>query len=524
MTKSKIMKLNAILKNLSGVKKIEGKASIDIKGVVSDSKAVKDGYLFVAVKGAKFDGAGFIGEAVDRGVAAVVSDAGNEEAFLHKKGPVFIYVDNARRALSEISREFYGDVSANMRLIGVTGTNGKTTATYLLESLLNRQSKKTGVIGTINYRFGNRLIPAVNTTPGTLDLYFLLSSMLKKGIKNCVLEVSSHSLEQGRVDTLLFDIAVFTNLTAEHMDYHENMKNYLASKMKLFTKIKNGGCAVINIDDPASEHIISLIKSGKTASLITYGIENEADVMAKDLNFSAKGLSFNLCLSSAVRGLTSKTTLSLEQFLEQEINSSLIGRHNVYNILASAACGIAMGMSLDDIHLAVADVVSLSGRLEKVDCGQDFLVFVDYAHTGNGLENALNALREMNPKRILCVFGCGGDRDRTKRPVMGRISTELSDKVFITSDNPRHEDPLDIIKEIIKGISSEKNNYSIEIDRFNAIEAALKEARNGDIVLIAGKGHETYQVFKNITLPFDDRETARKILKRRGLCLQSKTS
>jgi UDP-N-acetylmuramoyl-L-alanyl-D-glutamate--2,6-diaminopimelate ligase len=502
------MKLNLILKNLDGVKKIEGKASIDIKGVVSNSKAVKDGYLFIAVKGAKFDGAGFIGEAIDRGVAAVVSDAGAKEAFLHKKGPTFIYVDDAKKALSEISKEFYGDVSAKMRLIGVTGTNGKTTTTYLLESLIKKQSKKTGVIGTINYRFGDRLIPAANTTPGVLDLYFLLSSMLKKDIEDCVLEVSSHSLEQGRVDTLLFDIAVFTNLTAEHMDYHGNTENYLASKIKLFDKIKNNGHAVVNIDDPASEKIVKKVMSEKKSRLITYGIDGKADVSADGIEFSRRGLKFRLRTGE-------------EEVL---INSRLIGRHNVYNILAAAACGIAMGMSLKDICLAVADVVSLPGRMEKIDCGQDFLVFVDYAHTGNGLENALNALREMDRGRILCVFGCGGNRDRAKRPVMGRISAELADKVFITSDNPRNEDPLDIIKEIISGINTEKNNYLIEIDRFKAIEEALKEARGGDIVLIAGKGHETYQVFKDITLPFDDREAVKKILNRRGLCLQSKTS
>ncbi|MBU4149284.1 MAG: UDP-N-acetylmuramoyl-L-alanyl-D-glutamate--2,6-diaminopimelate ligase [Candidatus Omnitrophica bacterium] len=516
------MKLGKVLKNISGVRKVDGKVSVDINGIASDSKAVKDGYLFIAVKGSRYDGLEFIEEAIDKGAVAILSDAVNNPGFFHRKGPTFIYVDDARRALSEVAREFYGDISSKMRLIGVTGTNGKTTTTYLLEALLGERLEKTGVIGTINYRFGKRLIPAANTTPGALDLYFLLSGMRKSSVKTCILEVSSHSLEQGRVDTLQFDIAVFTNLTSEHLDYHGDMENYFLSKLRLFSKIKEGGFAIVNRDDPFSDRIIDRVSQDKRAGLITYGIGNKADVMAKDLNFSAKGLTFNLCPSLAVRGLTSNRRLSLEQ--EQKVSSSLIGRHNVYNILAASACGIAMGMGLDAIRSAVSKVVSLPGRLEKIDCGQDFLIFVDYAHTENGLENALKSLREIGPKRLFSVFGCGGDRDRTKRPVMGRVSTDLSDKVFITSDNPRREDPIGIINEITSGISKGKNNYVVEQDRFKAIEEAIKEAQKGDIVLVAGKGHETYQIFKNVTLPFDDREVVRKILKRGNLCLQSKIS
>ncbi|MBU1887756.1 MAG: UDP-N-acetylmuramoyl-L-alanyl-D-glutamate--2,6-diaminopimelate ligase [Candidatus Omnitrophica bacterium] len=502
------MKLGKILKNISGVRKADGKVSIDINGITSDSKAVKDDYLFIAVKGSRYDGLEFIEEAIDKGAAAILSDAVNNPGFFHRKGPAFIYVDDARRALSEVAMGFYGDISSKMRLIGVTGTNGKTTTTYLLEALLEERLEKTGVIGTINYRFGKRLIPATNTTPGAPDLYFLLSGMRKNNIKTCILEVSSHSLEQGRVDTLQFDIAVFTNLTSEHLDYHKDMDSYLASKQKLFKKIKKGGHAVVNSDDPASIKIVENVISAEDTKLITYGIDKKSDVMAMDIESSAQGLRFRLCAVGS----------------ETIIESRLIGRHNIYNILASAACGIAMGMGLDAIRSAVSKVVSLPGRLEKIDCGQDFLIFVDYAHTENGLENALKSLREIGPKRLFSVFGCGGDRDRTKRPVMGRVSTDLSDKVFITSDNPRSEDPIGIINEITSGISSGKNNYVVEQDRFKAIEEALKEAQKGDIVLVAGKGHETYQIFKNVTLPFDDREVVRKILKRGNLCLQSKTS
>ena len=470
------MRLKKIIDSLSDVEKIEGNASLEVKGITCNSKEARDGHVFMALQGARFKGADFISEAIDRGACAVILEKGNASIF--RRGRTFIYTGDARHSLSEAARAFYGDISSKMRLIGITGTNGKTTVTYLIEALFNAESEKTGVIGTINYRFGNRLIPAFNTTPGVLNLYSLLIEMRKDRVKNCVLEVSSHSLDQGRVDTLNFDIAVFTNLTSEHMDYHKKMKNYLASKMKLFTKIKKGGHAIINIDDPHANKFIEVVKKEGKARIITYGIENPADVCPGDI----------------------------------DIRSSLIGRHNVYNILASASCGIAMGMGHKEIAGAIESVASLPGRLEKIDCGQDFSVFVDYAHTENGIENALKALRELKPNRLITVFGCGGDRDKSKRPGMGRVSSELSDRIFITSDNPRSEEPLEIIKGIIKGIPVLKKNYIIEKDRARAIELALKDAKSKDIVLVAGKGHETYQIFKDITIPFDDREVVRKIL------------
>ncbi len=501
------MKLKKIIENLDRVKKVEGKAFVEVRGVSCDSKTVKDGYLFVAVKGSRLDGRDFINEAIDRGACAVVLEEEKCSLRAFRRGATFIYIEDARLALSEIARDFYGDVSNAMQLIGITGTNGKTTTTYLIESLFKSKNKKTGVIGTVNYRFGNRLIPAFNTTPGILDLYSLLSSMKKQKIKNCILEVSSHSLEQGRVDSLSFDIAIFTNLTSEHMDYHETIENYLLSKLKLFTKIKDGGTAIINKDDTCSEKIIERVRLEKKANVITYGIGKDADVCAMDISCSFKGLKFKLLVEAKPRphGRGFASTIDIE--------SRLIGRHNVYNILASAACGIAMGMTLAEIAKGIEGLTELPGRLEAIDCGQDFSVFVDYAHTENGMENVLLALKELNPKRILTVFGCGGDRDRSKRPDMGRVCSEFSDRIFITSDNPRNEEPMDIINEIIKGIPAKKNNYEIEEDRFRAIEAALKEAQRGDIVLVAGKGHETYQIFKNTTLPFDDREAVKKILK-----------
>ncbi|MBU4312045.1 MAG: UDP-N-acetylmuramoyl-L-alanyl-D-glutamate--2,6-diaminopimelate ligase [Candidatus Omnitrophica bacterium] len=506
------MKLKKVIENLVGVVKVEGKASIEVRGVSCDSKAVKDGYLFVAVKGSRLNGRDFINEAIDRGASAVVLEEEKDSSYAFRRGVTFIYIEDARLALPEIARAFYGDVSSAMQLIGITGTNGKTTAAYLIESLFKSKNKKTGVIGTVNYRFGSRLIPAFNTTPGILDLYSLLSSMKKQKIRNCILEVSSHSLEQGRVDSLSFDIAIFTNLTSEHMDYHETIENYLSSKLKLFTKIKHGGSAIVNRDDACSEKIIERVRSMKSANVITYGIGKDVDVRAMDISYSFKGLKFKLLVEAKPRPLL----ITGRGFASTiDIESRLIGRHNVYNILASAACGIAMGMTLEDIAQGIEKLTELPGRLETIDCGQDFSVFVDYAHTENGMENVLLALKELNPKRILTVFGCGGGRDRSKRPDMGRVCSEFSDRVFITSDNPRNEEPMDIINEIIKGIPPKKNNYEIEADRFKAIEAALKEAQRGDIVLVAGKGHETYQIFKNTTLPFDDREAVKKILKER---------
>jgi len=503
------MRLKTIVENLNGVEKLEGKTSLEIKDLSCDSKRVKTGYLFAAIKGSRFNGADFINEAIDKGANAVIVESDSDNTLPLRKGVTYIYVRDAKKALSEASRAFYGDVSGKMRLIGVTGTNGKTTTTYLLESLLKLESKEVGILGTINYRFGSRLIPSVNTTPGVLDLYRMLSNMEKQGIKDCVLEVSSHALEQGRVDTITFDAAIFTNLTSEHLDYHKNIKNYLASKMKLFTKIKKGGWAVINIDDPHSGKIIEKLKKQKSAGLITYGVRKDADLVARDIEFSSLGLRLKLCVnidSSRLPDLQEKCI---------EIKSHLIGRYNVYNILASAACGIAMGMHFKDISQGIEKVSTLPGRLEKVDCGQAFSVFVDYAHTEIALESVLKTLRELKPRKLLTVFGCGGDRDRAKRPGMGRVSSELSDKIFITSDNPRSEEPIGIINEIRKGISKENNKYVIEVDRTKAISLALKEAREGDIVLISGKGHETYQVFKNFTLPFDDREVVR-----RQLCLR----
>lgn len=491
------MRLEGIVKNLTSVRKIEGDLSLDIKGIAYDSKAVRQGYLFIAFKGSRLDGRDFINDALDRGACAVVLEDVHD-THIFKKGYTYIYVKDARKAMSETSSAFFGDISKQMFLAGITGTNGKTTISYLLESLFKIRFGQSGVIGTINYRFGDRLIPAVNTTPCVVDIYSMLNSMKDSGINACILEVSSHALEQGRVDTINFDLVLFTNLTSEHMDYHKDMEGYFKAKLRLFEKVKDGGYAVINKDDPYGKRIIETLGRDNKLCLITYGIETKADVSAEDVQLSHKGLSFRI--------------RARHPDAEILIYSYLFGIHNVYNMLAAAASGIAMGMAMDEIKSGIENVKVLPGRLESINCGQDFLVFVDYAHTENGMENVLKALRQLRPKRLLTVFGCGGNRDRLKRPLMGRISCELSDKVFITSDNPRNENPIDIINEIKSGIEKGMDNYIIELDRFNAIKSALKEAEKGDIVLVAGKGHETYQILKDTTVPFDDREVVRRIL------------
>ncbi|HAZ10493.1 MAG TPA: UDP-N-acetylmuramoyl-L-alanyl-D-glutamate--2,6-diaminopimelate ligase [Candidatus Omnitrophica bacterium] len=503
------MKLKNIIKKLDGIVRVDGKTNFEITGIACDSKAVKHGYMFIALKGSKVNGADFIDEAIDRGANAILLDDGSAGIF--KRGNTFIYVKDARYGLAQASQAYFGDISNKMSLIGVTGTNGKTTITYLMESMLKSRNEGVGVIGTVNYRFGQRSIPSVNTTPGALELYSLLSNMQKEKLNYCIMEISSHSLEQRRVETLQFDAAIFTNLTREHLDFHKNMDDYLNAKLKLFEKIKKGGFAIVNIDDPASEKIIQKVKSEGKAGIITYSIDREADITAKNIQLSCDGLKFQL--GAAKRSFTSI-----------EIKSSLIGRHNIYNILASIGAGLAIGMDLKDIKIGIEALKGLPGRLESIGCGQNFSVYVDYAHTEDGLTNVLKSLRELKPHRLISVFGCGGNRDRAKRPAMGKISTELSDIVFITSDNPRTEEPIDIINEIIKGIGPQKDNYAIEPDRFNAIRKALVEAHEGDIVLVAGKGHETYQIFKDTTIPFDDREVVKRILKEAGLCLQSEIS
>lgn len=378
-----------------------------------------------------------------------------------------------------------------MKLIGVTGTNGKTTITYLVEKIFSAQYK-VGVIGTINHHFGKKIIKAKNTTPGFIEMQKILQDMSIAGVNLVAMEVSSHGLHQNRVRGLNFSSAIFTNLTPEHLDYHGNMKNYFLSKAKLFKGLKKDSFAIINIDDKWGRDLLKLTK----AKIITYGFD-KGDFFASDVKMNLDGISFNANFGK----------------LRFNLSSSLIGRHNVYNILAAAACGISQNIPVESIINGIKKLKLVCGRLEAIEVGQSFKVFVDYAHTPDALENVILTLDKSKKKRLILVFGCGGDRDRIKRPKMGRIASRLCDYCVITSDNPRSEDPQRIAGDIAKGISTD--NFIIELDRFKAIKKALSLAKKDDIVLVCGKGHETAQIFKDKTIEFCDQKVIECLLSKK---------
>ncbi|MDD2927388.1 MAG: UDP-N-acetylmuramoyl-L-alanyl-D-glutamate--2,6-diaminopimelate ligase [Candidatus Omnitrophica bacterium] len=460
-----------------------------IRGLSSNSRLVKKDSIFVAVKGNRKDGSRFINEAVDRGAKFVV--CGTEVKVDRLKPAEFIRVKDTRLALAGLASQFYRNPSRKVKVIGITGTNGKTTITYLLEAILQKAKFSSGVIGTINYRFTDKVIPAKNTTPGPVELQSLLARMEKEKIKYAPVEVSSHALDQERVGGVRFHSAIFTNLTRDHLDYHRTLEGYFKAKLKLFRNLSLSSFAVINNDNRYADRI----KKVTCAKIITYGIKNKAEVLARDIKFGLRHTEFKLLFCAK----------------ETKFRINLIGRHNVYNALASIAWALRAGISLKVIKSALENFSLVPGRLERINSPKGFCVFVDYAHTDDALKNALTALRQLSPKRIITLFGCGGERDRLKRPKMGRVATALSDFAVITSDNPRSEDPAGIIRDIRRGIK--KNNYCAIPDRKRAIQKALSLAGRGDIVLLAGKGHENYQVLKNKTVHFDDRKEVRRCLK-----------
>lgn len=467
----------------------DGLGETECRGIANDSRTVREGDLFIAVKGYAADGASFISDAVSRGATAVVAEAGT----VVPAGVPAVFVESVRAALPLIAGNFYMDPSRLLKVIGVTGTNGKTTITYILESIIRSAGTDTGVIGTINYRYKDTSVAAKNTTPGPLELQALLAEMLGAGLDYAVMEVSSHSLDQRRVDNVWFDAGIFTNITAEHLDYHQTMANYLAAKAKLFGHLKEKGVAVLNADDIR----VAALAPSLGVPVVTYGIRNDADVRAKDVRLSLAGSAF----------IISTPSVSLD------VRTKLVGMHNVSNILASVAAALALRIPINAIKRGVERAGAVPGRLEPVDAGQPFKVFVDYAHTEDALFNILTLLRQVREKRIITVFGCGGNRDTKKRPRMGKVACEMSDAVVITSDNPRFEEPETIIHEIERGVLGAFSNYEIVVDRRRAIEKALAMAGAGDIVLIAGKGHEDYQIVKDRVLHFDDREMVREILR-----------
>lgn len=485
------MRLRQLIKSLGSYSDCLELNDFEIRGISSNSCAIKDNFVFVAIKGAQEDGHKFIQEAINRGAKAVITQYPISSDIKNPKKNCFIRVADSRKALAELAAEFYGRPSSKIKVIGVTGTNGKTTVSYLIEALLKEAGKNPGVIGTVNYRFKDKVIPAKNTTPGPIELESLLADMLKGGVDYLVMEVSSHALDQGRIEGIDFHCAIFTNLTGDHLDYHKTKKNYFSAKAKLFKNINSHSFAVINNDDKYGRKLKDLIPKNK---VITYGLDNSADYVAKNINFDIAHTEF--ILSSHKSQTLFKT--------------KLIGLHNVYNILSAAAWAFNEGLDLSTIQNTFRNFSLVPGRLERINF-RDFVVFVDYAHTEDALKNVIQTLRQISRKRIIVVFGCGGERDKTKRPNMGYAASELADYAIITNDNPRSEDPKKIIEDIKKGIL--KDNYFVIPDRGEAIKKALSLAKADDTVLIAGKGHEDYQILKDKRVHFDDREIVRECLK-----------
>ena len=488
------MHLGELIKNL-GVLKIEGSEQVEIKNISHDSRTLEPGSLFVAIKGFKADGHNYITQAVQSGAPAVVL----ERDLAVPPGVTKVLVENSRAALARISTSFFCRPSENMRLVGVTGTNGKTTTTYLIASIFRAAGQKAGIIGTIANYIGDRKLEVRHTTPESTDLQKLLREMADEGVQSVVTEVSSHALSLDRVTGCEFDVAVFTNLTQDHLDFHQDMEDYLEAKSRLFRMIgpgvkKGPKFAVVNLDDAYAGRIIS----AAGAPVVTYGLSPDADVRAREVKVSDQGCSFAVdCRQGAF-----------------QLKIRLSGLFNVYNTLAALAVGLESGLGPELVIRALEAVEGVPGRFERVDCGQGFVVVVDYAHTPDGLENILKAARAVTSGRLISVFGCGGDRDRTKRPIMGKIAGLYSDLPIITSDNPRTEDPLKIIDDVEQGIKEvlPAGRYRVIPDRREAIRAALGEALTGDLVIIAGKGHEDYQIVGGRVLPFDDREEARQVL------------
>jgi len=467
-----------------------------IRQVTCDSRKVQPGALFFALHGAKADGNAFVQDAVQRGAIAIASET---SAPGNLPGTVaWIQVQEERKALAIAAANFFGRPANALQLVAVTGTNGKTTTTSVIDAIVKASGAKTGLFGTIAYHTPLGDYPAPNTTPESVDLQGFLAEIRDAGGKYAVLEASSHSLAMDRLWWCHFQAAVFTNLTREHMDFHKTFEDYFAAKKTLFAGTGAGApeVAVLNSDDEFGKRLAGLAK--KT---VTYGLESHADITTKKFQLTFEGLTF-----------TAQTPNG-----KLDVVSALVGRINVYNLLAAIGAAQTLGLSNEVIETGIRNLESVSGRFQRIDLGQAFLVIVDYAHTDDALENLIRTARELNPKgRIITLFGCGGEKDRTKRPVMGEVTGRLSDLTILSSDNPRSEDPLKIISDIIVGLQKTAGKYLIEPDREKAISLAMDEARAGDIVLLAGKGHENYQILADRTLEFDDREMARRALRDRG--------
>ena len=487
------MNLSRLLEQVE-VTRIAGLPDPPVLGITYDSRRVEQGYLFAAIGGETQDGNRYVNEAVARGACAVLSSRPAPEP-----PPVtWVQVRDDREGLALAARNYYGRPDERTRVTGITGTNGKTTVVALLESILKAGNEKVCALGTLGYRIGSEEFRAERTTPESVDLYRLLDRAAAEGCRHTVMEVSSHSLALRRVAGLRFAAAVFTNLTRDHLDFHKDMESYLASKTRLFRDLPEGCPAVVNLDDPASARMLAATRGEP----VTYGFAAGADVRIESFQAGRR--------ESRVHLKVQGKSLSLR--------ARLLGRPNASNLAAAAAAAVALGCDTAAIVGGVSSLAGVPGRLERVDAGQGFSVYVDYAHTDDALANVLMTVRELHPSRLIVVFGCGGDRDRTKRAPMGAAAARLANLVILTSDNPRTEDPLAIIAEVERGIrtvTADSGRYRVIPDRREAIRTALMEAGEEDAVVIAGKGHETSQILRDRTIPFDDREVAREILRGR---------
>lgn len=484
------MKLSQLIRNLK-YKEALNFEDTEVTGISYNSKTTQKGDIFVCLTGEHSDGHEYAKSAVEKGAVALLCEKALDI------NVVQIVVNSTRHQIADIADAFYNSPSKDLNLIGITGTNGKTTVTHLVQKILEAKGEDCALIGTLGYKLSSadEYKEAKHTTPQAPELQATLSSMKSIGIKNVVMEVSSHSLEQNRVGGCVFKGAVLTNLTQDHLDYHITMDNYFDAKAILFKGLKEGDFAVINADDEYAQRFLNVIPEG--VKVLTYGIKNTADIMAKDVEFSLSGAEF-VC--------------ETKKFGAKKVKLHMNGMFSVYNVLAAIATGLSLGINLEKCILPLEDTKGVAGRFEVIS--QNPLVIVDYAHTPDGLENVLAAAREITPEgsKLICLFGCGGDRDATKRPKMGAIAERLSDKIVITSDNPRSEEPQQIITDILAGLKSiNTQKVFVEADRAKAIELLKSISNKEDVIVIAGKGHEDYQILKDKTIHFDDREEARKI-------------
>ena len=483
------MKLAKLMEGLE-YEVLKGNLDVSINNINYDSRKVKDGDMFVCIKGFKSDGHNFIDAAINNGAKVIVCE---DEADV-KDGVTLIKFKDTRKALAKIGAKYYDNPCDKLNIIGVTGTNGKTTTAFMIKNILESCNEKVGLIGTIANYIGDEKLETERTTPESLELQELFRNMVDKGVKYCVMEVSSHSLALDRVYGVDFEVGIFTNLTRDHLDFHKTFENYYKAKYKLFPRSKT---SIVNIDDKYGVRITEDLQRENIENFITYGIKNKADIMAKNEKLENMDILFDLVTEDK----TERVLLPIP------------GEYNIYNALGAISACKVLGISLDDIKEGLKHVV-VPGRCERAARGHKlpYEIIIDYAHTPDGLENILKTAREFTSGRLISVFGCGGDRDKVKRPQMGKIGTDLSDIAVITSDNPRSEEPDSIIDDIIAGI--EKDNYIRITNRHEGIEKAMEIAEEGDVIVIAGKGHETYQILNTGTIHFDEREVIEEILKK----------